>query len=234
MITETTNSIASSLYQVVTITTCPTLSGRSQLTYHIGCIGTEIQIRIVANTAAGYFNDEWIPFSTIQQKFDTVPAGLHITSFLLHEMFQGKSVNTPAFLFAVLKNEGLVQQAKEKQRQYERVDPAAFVARIRELIAAGINLKWEEPVKASKKLDAKVAKVEARPTKTGGKKSSPAAAENGEAEKTSAVVPMVNHSESSAAKLDDIPRFTDVTPSAIEPKAAPAIAPKKSKAKGKP
>jgi hypothetical protein len=166
------SAISKVAFRVLKIATCPSLSGKLTLTYHIGCTPeAEIQFRVVANTASGFFSQEWVTLRTIQNVFDEVPAEKTITSFLLHALFRGKSVNTPAFLFAVLKNEGLVQPAKDKQRQYERLDPKGFLAEVKALIASGVDLKWDEPVRRKAKVADKAgdsaSKTGATPAKTG-------------------------------------------------------------------
>jgi hypothetical protein len=45
-------------------------------------------------------------------------------------------VNTPGFLLAVLKHEGLVQPSVEQPRCYERTDPSAFYAELKDLLDA--------------------------------------------------------------------------------------------------
>jgi hypothetical protein len=179
MKSETTNpepAITKAPCRVLKIASCPSLSGKSTLTYHIGCEVTsegictaesDPRFRVVDNSNIGFFSQEWVPLSVIQGEFDKVPAGQTITSFLLHALFRGKSVNTPAFLFAVLKNEGLVQPAKDKQRHYERMDPKEFLSAVEALIASKVELKWDEPAKSgakSTKPGAKAAKVDAKPT----------------------------------------------------------------------
>jgi hypothetical protein len=59
-------------------------------------------------------------------------------------LFHGRSLNTPAFLLAVWRTEGLVKPLGDKQRGYERVDPAEFTAGIKKLISSAVNLKAEE------------------------------------------------------------------------------------------
>ncbi len=108
---------------------CPSLSGKSKLTYHVGRNEKgEIQFRIHANSSTGYFNDDWVSLSAIQQAFDKIPKNKTLTSYALSSLFRGKSTNTPAFVFAALKQEGLVQASKDKQRTYERLDPKAYMA----------------------------------------------------------------------------------------------------------
>jgi len=96
MKTETQNADAG--INIVKVDSCPSLTGKSTLTYHIGCNADEIQIRVHANTGGGYFSKEWIAFSVIQETLakQTKP----FSSMLLKPLFNGKSSNTPAFLLA--------------------------------------------------------------------------------------------------------------------------------------
>lgn len=155
--------VAVQAIRILKIASCPTLSGKSTLTYHIGCAvngegictaDSEINLRIYANDGGGFFSNEWISLDKIQQVFAKVPADKPITSFVLHSIFRGKSVNTPAFLLAALRQEGLVKQSEDKQRQYERIDPAEFIAGVNTLIATDVDLKVDvkpEAVSPSKK-----------------------------------------------------------------------------------
>jgi hypothetical protein len=46
--------------RILRIATCPSLSGRSELTYHVGCNESgAIHFRLWANTAAGMFSNIW-------------------------------------------------------------------------------------------------------------------------------------------------------------------------------
>jgi hypothetical protein len=138
--------------RILKIASCPSQSGKSTLTYHIGCKDkTDIQIRVYANSSTGFFSNEWISFNAIQQAFAKVPAKV-ITSFVLYSLFQGKSINTPAFLFAALKAEGLVQPSKEEPRCFERTDPKGFLAGVKALIASSVDLKaTDKPQKTAAK-----------------------------------------------------------------------------------
>lgn len=114
--------------------TCPSLSGKSKLTYQIGCMGkSDIQLRISANSGGGFFSDDWVSLSDIQEALDKAPSGKPITSFVLNKLSRGKSMNTPGFLFAALKQEGLVQASQEKQRCYERGDLKGFMESVKAL-----------------------------------------------------------------------------------------------------
>ena len=116
---------------------CPTLSGKSTLTYHIGCTAdSEIYFRIHANDGGGFFSREWVAWKEIQHHLEKVPKTTPITSVVLHRLFKGKSVNTPAFLLAVLKHEGLLRPLKGKKRSHELVDPESFLHKVDKLMAS--------------------------------------------------------------------------------------------------
>ncbi len=147
--------------RILKIASCPSLSGRSTLTYHIGCSANtknpavpDLYFRVFENSGGGLFSNEWVSLEVIQQVFAKVPTAIAITAHLLGSLFVGKSVNTPSFLFAVLKSEGLVVAAKEKKGCYERTDPSGFMAEVTALIVSGVDLKLDEPAKAKAKATA--------------------------------------------------------------------------------
>ena len=126
--------------RILKVVTCLTSSGKATLTYHIGCTTDEdIQFRVVTNTGGGLFSPEWISLSAIQTAFEQAPFPL--TSFPLIKLYQGKSTNTPAFLMAVLKSEGLVRNLEGKIRGYEILDSKAFIDEMNALMATDIDLK---------------------------------------------------------------------------------------------
>ena len=51
--------------RILRVGTCPSLSGRSELTYHVGCNDRNaIHFRLWGNTAAGMFSNTW--FSMVE------------------------------------------------------------------------------------------------------------------------------------------------------------------------
>lgn len=137
--------------RILKVGSCPTLTGKATLTYHIGCTDkSEVQFRVYASTAGGFFNNDWVPLNAIQQAFDKHPASKPLTSHVLTPLFRGQSSNTPGFLLAALKQEGLVQPVKDKLRCYERVDPRGFISEVKALIKSSVDLKVE-PLKAERK-----------------------------------------------------------------------------------
>ena len=150
--------------RVLKTATCPTLTGKAKLTYNIGCdTSGAVQFRLHANTGGGFFSDDWVPLSAIQAVLDKSPSNKPITSFTLFPLFRGKSANTPAFLLAALKQEGLVLGSKEKQRSYEKCEPKPFLEGIKALIDANGSAK-KPPVTTEK--NAVPAKAETPAKKT--------------------------------------------------------------------
>lgn len=94
--------------------TCPSLSGSSTLTYEVGTTEEDTYYRVVGNSAAGLFCNDWIPLSQITPLLTNST----ITSATLKELYEGKSSNSKGFLLAVLKAEGLVQQVAGKNFHY--------------------------------------------------------------------------------------------------------------------
>jgi len=108
--------------------TCPSLSGKSKLTYEIGAgPASEICMRITKNSGAGMFGKGWVELEGIHKLVNDKP----ITSTTLAPLFKGGSANSAGFLLAVMKYEGLMQ---ESGRAYERLDGKAFFAEIKTLM----------------------------------------------------------------------------------------------------
>ena len=138
-------------FRILKIATCLSLSGRSTLTYHVGCKEGEVgtpHIRVYANSAAGLFSNNWVALDDIEQQFANAIGKQAISARLLDPFFRGKSANSPAFLFAVLIGAGLVRLVVDTKRLFERVDPGLFIAEIQALMVSGVDLKLDEPAKA--------------------------------------------------------------------------------------
>ena len=115
--------------------TCPTLSGKSKLTYQISCNPEgEIFFRISANSGGGFFSDEWVAWKDIRKALEKATDPL--TSLVLYPLFKGKSVNTPSFLLAALVNEKVLQTARGKKRHHTCLDLDAYEAKLEKLAAA--------------------------------------------------------------------------------------------------
>jgi hypothetical protein len=132
--------------RVIKTATCKSLSGKSDLTYHLGVDDeSSLHLRVFANSSSGYFNREWVPYSAIQPILANSP---FITSFSLSSLYVGKSTNSPGFLLAALKAEGLVKLKGEKERVYVALDSSLFMAGVTVLMEA--TDAGKKPKKASK------------------------------------------------------------------------------------
>ncbi len=153
---------AAPVIRILKIGTCPNLSGKSELGYHIShSQESGICFRVVSNSGGGFFSAEYVSFDSINKAIEEAPKP--ITSCALAGLFRGKSVNTPSFLFAALLAEGLVQRDEgENPRAYVALPADAFVAEMQKLIDAGTDLKVSSiavvPIKASKSKPSKSGK----------------------------------------------------------------------------
>lgn len=121
--------------RILKTATCPSLSGKSKLTYQVGHDDKAgIQFRVTENSAAGAFNQDWFPLKAIEAALDKTAKGEPVTAANFMSLFRGMSTNTQFFVFAVLKHEGLVVPSKTNKRSYDRVDSADFRAAMQSLI----------------------------------------------------------------------------------------------------
>jgi hypothetical protein len=121
---------------VVKTATCETLTRKSKLTYQIGTLPDgEVYVRIHKNTGNGFFSREWISLQDIQKTIADIPAGKPVTAIVLSDLFQGKSVNTPGFLLAVLEHEQLIIPMQGKKRSHEAVGLGEFQEKVQQLVS---------------------------------------------------------------------------------------------------
>ncbi len=107
-----------------------TVSGKSDLTYHLGKDDdSNAYLRIWVNSSNGYFSNEWVSLTDIIELLEK-RAGGSFTSFVFESLFSGKSVNTPGFLVAALLNEGLVSLEEGKKRKYLYASAVKLLATI--------------------------------------------------------------------------------------------------------
>ena len=140
---------------------CPSLSGKSKLTYEVG-LGDKKELadpRDLQHAAEVASTQDWVKLPAVEAAFDKVPAGEPVTSDTLRSMFRGMSQNTGGFTFAVLKHVGYVVPSASKKRCYDRMEPTAF----REEMAALIEGRTPPQADAKSK---KNAGKKAAPVKT--------------------------------------------------------------------
>ena len=135
--TPTNDAAVDTEVRILETSSCASLSGKSTLTYNIGC-DTETQIQVVGNDGGGYWNNDWVAYRDIQAELEKEPK--KITSGTLRCLYPSKSNNSPGFLLAVLKAVGLVQVSTTNPRCYEALDPAVFIAGVKTLMESAPEL----------------------------------------------------------------------------------------------
>ncbi len=139
---------------------CPSLSGKSSLTYQVGFQPTEkgdppLFFRIQSNTGNGYFSDHWVAATDLHDAIEQAPGNGLLCATSLIGLFQGKSINTSGFLLAVLKHEQLIDISPRNKRYYERCNSDHFIEEIRTAID---NLDGSEALPKPSKPPAKTSK----------------------------------------------------------------------------
>ena len=121
--------------KVLKTATCPTLSGKSKLTYQIGISPESIvHLRISKNDGGGFFSDEWLSIDSIVDTLKKRPEGSPVMSHFLTPLLKGKSVNTSAFILAALSHLKLIRPLPGKKRQHELLDPMPFLDQVTQLM----------------------------------------------------------------------------------------------------
>jgi hypothetical protein len=121
--------------KVLKTATCPTLSGKSRLTYQIGINPDSIvHIRIAKNDGGGFFSDEWLSIDAIIDTLKKRPEGSPVLSHFLTPLLKGKSVNTSAFILAALSHLKLIRPLPGKKRQHELLDPLPFLDQVTQMM----------------------------------------------------------------------------------------------------
>jgi len=126
--------------RVAKIATAPSLSGLSDLEYHLGYLTSSkdrIYIRLWRNSGNGKFNTDWLALADIEKALAKVPAEGSFTADAFVPMFQGRSVNSRYFTIACLLHAGLLARADDG---YLRNTPAELWTELLGLIEAGTNL----------------------------------------------------------------------------------------------
>ena len=130
--------------RVLKIAECPSVSGQSTLTYHVGADKAgELFLRLYGNSGGGQFNRDWVPLAALRDRLREWSEDRPMTTAVLRPLFRARSVNTPSFLFAVLIQEGLVNREGTACRIGD-ADP--FLRSIRQLIDAKVDLSLEVAV----------------------------------------------------------------------------------------
>lgn len=126
--------------RVAKIATADSLSGLSQLEYHLGYLAGDkgrIYIRLWKNSGNGKFNTDWLALADIEKALATIPAEGTFAADAFAPLFQGRSVNSRYFTLACLLHAGLLRRTEEG---YVRNAPAELWQELLALIEAGTDL----------------------------------------------------------------------------------------------
>ena len=129
--------------RVLKIATCKSLSGSSDLTYHLGCDPEHnLHIRLWSNSAGGLHSKHWFSLAGILAK---LTGDKPITSGTLRPVCPG-SRNNGGFILAALQQEGLVKPIPDAPHGMMPVASSAYLAEMAALIQKGVDVTIPEPV----------------------------------------------------------------------------------------
>jgi hypothetical protein len=109
-----------------------------------------VYLRIHKNSGNGFFSREWVSLQDIQKTIGEIPAGKPVTAIVLGDLFEGRSVNTPGFLLAVLVQEKLLIPMQGKKRSHEPVSPEEFRDTVSQLVSGKAKPKAASRKKATR------------------------------------------------------------------------------------
>jgi hypothetical protein len=136
MTTEATETrgteIVTTTMRVLKKDTCPSSSGKSELSYQIGCNEEgELYFMVYKNSGNGFHSRDWKSLKSIMTLLEETP--YPITGATLLPLYSRLSINTSYFLLVCLLNEGIVERWK---RIYKLTDIEPFMAKMKGLMAS--------------------------------------------------------------------------------------------------
>ena len=119
---------------------CPSISGRSTLSYAVGrhADNKTLHLAITGNSGKGMWCQDWAPASAIQE---VALGAFGLTAASFHGLHEGRSINTGGFILAAIKEIGLVRANAENTRIHEHVPGATFEKVVTNLIAQANGAK---------------------------------------------------------------------------------------------
>lgn len=104
---------------------CPSVSGRSNLSFEIGRHAQDesLHLRIAANDGGGMFCEDWASGMQIDA---IVKGSTELTAKSFHALHPGRSINTGGFVLACLRHLGLIRPNEENTRLHELVPTMTF------------------------------------------------------------------------------------------------------------
>lgn len=139
--------------RVVSVVECDSLARSSRLTYELGIRSSgEGVIRISGNSGNGMFSEEWVPLAAVVNILRVPVHQEAISSMAFRPLYAGRSINSPSFLMAALRNEEVIVAHPSKRRCYMVSALSAFEERVEQLLGvSGVVDPVAEPPKPASK-----------------------------------------------------------------------------------
>ena len=145
--------------KVIASKSCPSLSGNCTIAYKLGRDADDaLHIRLHENTGGGFFNGGWYPAKTIVDLLRAEGKVESVTSRVIAPLFRGRSANSPAFLTAVLRNEGVLLPYKRTSRRHIIGDLDAFLKQSGDVPSKPKRKAQAKPTKTAKTTPRKTTK----------------------------------------------------------------------------
>jgi hypothetical protein len=128
---------------VAKIATCNSLSGLTELQYHVGYEADakdKIHIRIAASNGNGKFNSIFWSLAEIEECLAGIPVDQSFQASALKPVFASRSVNTLYFVLAALLDFRFLRRADPVENGFVRNALEEWLPELQHLIAAGTNL----------------------------------------------------------------------------------------------
>ena len=125
---------------------CPSISGRSTLTYAIGRHSEDgkLHLAITGNSGGGMWCQDWASASAIQE---VMLGEGDLTAKSFHPLHAGRSINTAGFILAALKELGAIRGKEENTRLHEHIPTTTF----EQLVMAHIGVSQEPAPKPGRR-----------------------------------------------------------------------------------
>lgn len=147
--------VAANEVVVVRTSSCPSVSGKSTITYQFGVVGEgHLKFRITGNSGGGMFGKDWVPMVETIAILKAPENQEEIRAHAFRQLFLGRSINTQSFLLAALRHEGVVVVHPTKPRAYQVFEVKNFEDRMATLGSASPEVIAEvisAPAKPNKK-----------------------------------------------------------------------------------
>lgn len=110
--------------KVLSENTCPSLSGKSTLSYTVSTDGEEVYLLLTGNSNPGQFNvNAPVSLTEIMKLLEKVSSSTNISSVHMSSLFRGASANNAGFILAVLMDLGLIVLVDPVKPRSRRLSP---------------------------------------------------------------------------------------------------------------